>query len=73
MISKDPQTHGAFFCPIIISSNKTTVLVGTSHIEYWLVYISIGNIHNSTQQVHQNGLVLLGFLSIVKSKLFTNS
>ena len=73
MISKDPQTHGTFFCPIIIGSDKTTVLVGTGHIEYWPVYISIGNIHNSTQWVHQNGLVLLGFLPIAKSKLFTNS
>ena len=73
MISVDPQTHGAFLCPIIIGSDKTTVSVGTGHIEYWPVYISIANIHNSTRRAHRNGLVLLGFLPIAKSVLFPNS
>lgn len=45
-IAQDPNTHGTMIIPIILGSNKTTVLVGTGNNEYWLVYMSIGNIHN---------------------------
>lgn len=69
MIAKDPETHGAFFCPIILGSDKTTVSVATGNNEYWPVYMSIGNIHNSVRRAHRNGVVLLGFLAIPKSKL----
>ena len=51
--------------PIIISSDKTTVSIGTGQNEYWPVYLSIGNIHNN---IHRNGVVLLGFLAIPKRK-----
>ena len=33
--------------PMILGSNKTTVSVTTGHSEYWLLYDSIGNIHNN--------------------------
>ena len=55
------------FVPIILGSDKTTVSVATGHTEYWPVYLSIGNIHNSARRAHKNGLVLLGFLAIPKS------
>ena len=67
LIAKDPKTHGSLFVPIIVGSDKTTVSVATSHNEYWPIYLSIGNIHNSVQHAHRNGLVLLGFLAIPKS------
>lgn len=57
------------FVPIILGSDKTTVSVGTGHTEYWPVYGSIGNIHNNVRRAHRNGVVLLGFLAIPKSKL----
>ena len=57
------------FVPIILGSDKTTVSVGTGHTEYWPLYISIGNIHNNVRRAHRNGVVLLGFLAIPKSKL----
>ncbi|KAF8240452.1 hypothetical protein L208DRAFT_1233105 [Tricholoma matsutake] len=66
IIAEDPQTHGSVFCPIILSSDKTTVSVATGHNEYWPVYLSIGNIHNSIWQEHCNGVMLLGFLAIPK-------
>src|SRR5882724_11783259 len=69
-ITKDLETHSAFFCPIILGSDKTTVSVATGHNEYWPVYLSIGNLHNNIQWAHHNGLVLLGFLAILMSKFF---
>lgn len=54
--------------PIIAGSNKTTVSVGTGHVEYWPLYGLIGNIHNNIRRAHGDGLVLLGFLSIPKSE-----
>src|SRR5882724_1560836 len=70
LIAEDSETHGAFFCPIILGSDKTTVSVATGHYEYWPVYLSIRNLHNNIWQAHHNGLVLLGFLAILKSKFF---
>ena len=67
LIAKDPKTHGSLFVPIIVGSDKMTVSVATSHNKYWPIYLSIGNIHNSVQCTHHNGLVLLGFLAIPKS------
>ena len=68
-IAKDWNTHGAMIVPIIYGSDKTTVSVATGNNEYWPVYISIGNIHNNVWRAHQDGLVLLRFLPIPKSKI----
>ena len=55
------------FVPIILGSDKTTVSVATGHSEYWPLYASIGNIHNNVRCAHGSGLVLVGFLAILKS------
>lgn len=68
IISKDPETHGSMFVPIILGSDKTTVSVATGHSEYWPLYASIGNIYNGVRRGHGSGLVLVGFLAIPKSK-----
>jgi Plavaka transposase len=57
------------FVPILLGSDKTTVLVGTGNNEYWPIYLSIGNIHNNTRRAHRNGVVLLGFQAIPKGNL----
>ena len=67
IISQDPSTHSAAFVPIILGSDKTTVSVGTGNNEYWPIYLSIGNIHNNVWRAHRNGVVVLGFLGILKS------
>ena len=54
--------------PVILGSDKTTVSVATGQTDYWPVYISIGNIHNNMRCTHRNGVILLGFLAIPKSK-----
>ena len=54
--------------PVIGGSDKTTVSVGTIHIEYWPVYLSVGNLFNNVHHAHHNGLVLVDFLSITKCK-----
>ncbi|KAH8978900.1 hypothetical protein EDB86DRAFT_3108365 [Lactarius hatsudake] len=35
IISKDPETHGSAFVPVILGSDKTTVSVATGHNEYY--------------------------------------
>ena len=69
IIAKDPDTHGALLVPLILRSDKTTVSVAAGQNEYYPVYLSIGNVHNNVRHAHRNGLVLLGFLAIPKSKL----
>lgn len=59
--------------PIICGSDKTTVTVATGQAEYYLLYLSIGNLHNNVRQAHRGGLVLIAFLAIAKSKYFVNS
>ncbi|KAF7965204.1 hypothetical protein HWV62_45085 [Athelia sp. TMB] len=66
-ITKDPNTHGAFLIAVIGGSDKTTVSVGTGNVEYHPIYLSVGNIHNTTRRAHRDGVVLLGFLPIPKT------
>jgi hypothetical protein len=66
-ISKDPNKHGSTFMPIILSSNNTTVSVGTGNNEYYPLYASIGNVHNNVWHAHHDALVIIGFLAIPKS------
>ncbi|KAN0107708.1 hypothetical protein V8E52_009875 [Russula decolorans] len=68
IIAEDPATHGSMFVPIILGSDKTTVSVATGHNEYWPLYMSIGNIHNNVRRAHRNGVTLLGFLAVPKTK-----
>ena len=72
MIAEDPETHGSVFCPIILGSDKTVVSVATGSNEYWPVYLSIGNLHNSVRRAHCNGVVLLGFLDVPKGKFVSS-
>ena len=62
----DPEMHGCMFVPIILGSDKTTVLVATGQHEYYPVYLSIGNVHNNVRRAHKDALVLIGFLPIPK-------
>lgn len=62
-----PDANGAMFVPVIMGSDKTTVSVATGNNEYWLLYASIGNIHNNIRRAHGGGLVFVGFLAIPKS------
>jgi hypothetical protein len=54
------------FVPIILGSDKTTVSVVTGHNTFYLLYASIGNVHNSLHRAHQGALALIGFLAIPK-------
>ena len=68
-IAEDPSTIGSTFMPIILGSDKMTVLVATGQNDYWPVYLSIGNIHNNVRHTHCNGVKLLAFLAIPKGLL----
>ena len=52
---------------IILGSDKTTVSVATGKNDYYLLYLSIGNICNNVYHAHHNGVVLIGFLAMPKS------
>ena len=65
---KDPQNHGATFCPIILESDKMTVLVATGQNEYYPLYMLNGVVHNNVHHAHCNALTLIAFLVIPKSR-----
>jgi hypothetical protein len=71
MIAQDPTTHGAMFIPVILGSDKTTVSVATGQTDYYLLYLSIGNIHNNIRWSHHGGIALITFLAIAKSAHFS--
>lgn len=43
------NTEGAMYIGVTTGSDKTTVLIVTENVEYYPVYLSIGNLHNSTR------------------------
>ncbi|KAG1807351.1 uncharacterized protein BJ212DRAFT_1449365 [Suillus subaureus] len=66
-IVKDPSTLGSTFVPVILGSDKTTISVRMGNNEYYPLYASIGNIHNSIHRAHHNGVAVIGFLAMLKS------
>ncbi|KAH8985962.1 hypothetical protein EDB86DRAFT_3065949 [Lactarius hatsudake] len=67
-IARDPSTHRSTFIPVILGSNKTVVSVATGHMEYWPLYLSIGNVRNNLRRAHKGGVVVISFLSIPTAK-----
>ena len=65
---KDESTHGAMFIPVILGSDKTTVSVATGQNDFYPLYMSLGNVHNSVRRAHSNAVSLIVFLSIPKGK-----
>ncbi|KAJ3473741.1 hypothetical protein NLI96_g12846 [Meripilus lineatus] len=66
-IAKDPATHGAMFCPIVLGADKTTVSTATGHSEFHPVYMSNGNLHNTARRGHRDAVIPIAFLAIPKS------
>jgi hypothetical protein len=54
------------FSPIILGSDKTTVSIATGQTDFYPLYGSLGNVHNSVRRAHKNAVALLGFLAIPK-------
>ena len=52
------------YCPIILGSDKTIVSVRTGHVKYHLLYLSIGNPHNTVRRAHRNAVIPIAFLAI---------
>ena len=65
---RDESTHGATFVPVILGSDKTTVSVATGQNDFYPLYMSLGNLHNSVRHAHSNAVSLIAFLSIPKGK-----
>ncbi|KAH9857661.1 hypothetical protein C2E23DRAFT_719558 [Lenzites betulinus] len=67
ILAQDAGNRGAAFVPVILGSDKTTVSVATGQNDYYPLYISIGNVHNTTRRAHRNAVALAAFLAIPKS------
>lgn len=73
MIARDhADCEGAMFVPVVLGSDKTTVSMATGQHDYYPLYLSIGNLHNSARRSHRNGVALIGFLATPKSKHIVN-
>lgn len=57
------------FAPIVLGSDKTTVSVATGQNEYYPLYASLGNVHNSICRAQRDAVAIIGFLAIPKSEL----
>ncbi|KAG6824616.1 hypothetical protein H0H92_006339 [Tricholoma furcatifolium] len=68
IMDEDEANEGAMYCPVILGSDKTMVSVATGHVEYYPLYLSIGNVHNTIRRAHRNAVVPIGFLAIPKLK-----
>ncbi|THG93454.1 hypothetical protein EW026_g7789 [Hermanssonia centrifuga] len=66
IISKEPDTHGAMFCPLVLGSDKTTVSVATGQNDYYPLYMSWGNVWNNVRRAHRNAVTVVAFLAIPK-------
>ncbi|KAF9227239.1 hypothetical protein BS17DRAFT_861754 [Gyrodon lividus] len=66
LISEDERTDGSTFVPIILGSDKTTVLVATGNNEYYLLYLSIGNVRNNE---HASDAAFCNLLSAILQPL----
>ncbi|KAG1865485.1 hypothetical protein DFJ58DRAFT_724383 [Suillus subalutaceus] len=66
IIAGDPEMHGSTFVPVILGSDKMTVLVAMGNNEYYPLYLSIGNVHNNVRRVHQDAVAVIGFLTMPK-------
>ncbi|KAG2059328.1 hypothetical protein BDR06DRAFT_1069299 [Suillus hirtellus] len=47
IISKDADTHGSTFVPVILGSDKTTISVAMGQNDYYPLYTSISNVQNN--------------------------
>ncbi|KAF8268153.1 hypothetical protein EI94DRAFT_1786067 [Lactarius quietus] len=56
-IAQDSSTHGAMFAPVVLGSDKTTVSVATGQNDYYPLYISLGNVHNSDFLLSQGNIL----------------
>ncbi|KAL4078065.1 hypothetical protein J3A83DRAFT_4476852 [Scleroderma citrinum] len=68
-IAQDPTTHGSTFVPIILGSDKTTILVMTGQNDYYPLYLSIGNIQNKVHHAHCNSVLFHASLTHILHNL----
>jgi hypothetical protein len=54
--------------PIVLGADKTTVSVATGNTKYHPIYLGVGNLDGSMQQLHPNVIVPIAFLAIPKSE-----
>ncbi|KAG1867264.1 hypothetical protein DFJ58DRAFT_714463 [Suillus subalutaceus] len=67
IISKDSDTAGSTFVPVILGSDKMTVSVATGANDYYPLYVSIGNVSNNVRRAHRDAVAIIGFLAMPKT------
>ncbi|KAI0072467.1 hypothetical protein K474DRAFT_1686626 [Panus rudis PR-1116 ss-1] len=68
ILAKEDANYGATFCPVVLGSDKTTVLIATGQNEYYPLYLSNGLVHNPARHAHRNAVTLIAFLAIPKTE-----
>ncbi|KAJ3554372.1 hypothetical protein NP233_g12436 [Leucocoprinus birnbaumii] len=66
ILTADPAMHGAMFAPVVLGSDKTTVLVAMGPSEYYPLYASLGNLEGHIRRAHGSSVAVVGFLAIPK-------
>ncbi|KAF8883641.1 hypothetical protein CPB84DRAFT_1850916 [Gymnopilus junonius] len=67
ILVQDKDCHGAMFTPVILGSDKTTVSIATGQTDFYPLYTSLRNVHNSVRRAHRNAVAVVGFLAIPKA------
>ncbi|KAF8901482.1 hypothetical protein CPB84DRAFT_1846772 [Gymnopilus junonius] len=67
ILAQDKGCHGAMFAPVILGSDKTTVSIATGQTDFYPLYTSLRNVHNSVRRAHRNAVAVVGFLAIPKA------
>ncbi|KAJ2922285.1 hypothetical protein H1R20_g14806, partial [Candolleomyces eurysporus] len=67
ILAKNEETHGSVYLPVVLGSDKTTVSVATGQNDFYPLYASLGNLHNTVRRSHRNAVALIGFLAIPKT------
>ncbi|KAL4077522.1 hypothetical protein J3A83DRAFT_4185894 [Scleroderma citrinum] len=75
IIQDNPTTARAMLVPIILGSNKTIVSVATGQTDYYLLYLSIGNVWNTVYHGHCNAqnVLHIGIILMKKHSTITES
>jgi hypothetical protein len=72
-IANDPANHGSMLVDVIGGSDKTIASVASGQQEFHPVYVSPGNISNTTRHGHGIGVLPIAFLPIPKGPQLTMS
>ena len=64
IINEVAGSEGGTVVPLVFGSDKTTVSVATGQNDFYPLYMSLGNLHNSVRRAHRDSVIPIAFLAI---------